>query len=383
MGGCMNKTGAWLTVYALEQLPVTHTFGIPGMQNTEIYDELSTSKKIKPVLVCHESGASFMADAVSRTTDTVGTILVVPGAGLSNAMSGIAEAYLDGIPMIVISGGARLDTGKSYQLHQVDQHKLVGGAVKKSWHIKHHSEIVPAIFEAYNTAISGEPGPVYIEIPVEIQMCTANIDSLPQYSPPPVLPAPAEKSIRDIIECIQSSHNIGIFAGWGCRDASAELIELAELLQAPVSTTMQGYGVFAGTHPLHTGMSFGVSAVPAAKNAFAGIDCLIAIGTKFSEVGTASYGITVPDNLIHLDINPDVFNKNYPAKIALAGDAKTVIARINAEIKNAGYAAKPNLPLIEKIKADKLAYQKEWGSFKTDGVNPSLFFKSAERNNSR
>ena len=96
----MKETGAWLTRYALEQLPVTHTFGIPGMQNVEIYDELDQSKKITPILVTHEEGASFAADGLSRSSGNVGVCLVVPGAGVSNAFSGICEALLDGIPML-------------------------------------------------------------------------------------------------------------------------------------------------------------------------------------------------------------------------------------------------------------------------------------------
>ncbi|MFB3078653.1 MAG: thiamine pyrophosphate-binding protein, partial [Lysobacterales bacterium] len=101
----MKKSGAFLVRHALEQLGVRFTFGIPGVHNTEIYDELATSQLIRPLLVTHEAGAAFMADAVSRTSDSIGTLVVVPAAGLTHAMSGIGEAFLDGIPMLVISGG--------------------------------------------------------------------------------------------------------------------------------------------------------------------------------------------------------------------------------------------------------------------------------------
>ena len=116
-----KRSGAWLVRHALEQLPVTHTFGIPGVHNTEIYDELSRSEKIQPVLVTHEAGAAFAADGISRTSGgTIGTLVIVPAAGITHAMSGIGEAFLDGIPMLVISGGIRTDVPFRYQLHELD-----------------------------------------------------------------------------------------------------------------------------------------------------------------------------------------------------------------------------------------------------------------------
>ncbi|HNM06035.1 MAG TPA: thiamine pyrophosphate-binding protein, partial [Leptospiraceae bacterium] len=166
----MKKTGASLIVHALEQIGVRYTFGIPGVHNTELYDELGKSEKIQPVLVTHESGGAFMADAISRTSSSVGTLVIVPAAGATHSLSGIAEAYLDGVPMLIISGGIRTDSGKAFQLHDIDQGKLVGGAVKKYIKISRHTEIIPSIYEAYNTAVSGEPGPVFVEVPVNIQL---------------------------------------------------------------------------------------------------------------------------------------------------------------------------------------------------------------------
>ena len=113
----MKKTGAQLLVFALEQIGVNYAFGIPGVHNTEIYDQLNSSKHIDPILVTHEASAGFMGLGVSCTSKTIGTIVIVPAAGVTNAMSSIGEAYLDGIPLLIISGGTRRDTGKSYQLH--------------------------------------------------------------------------------------------------------------------------------------------------------------------------------------------------------------------------------------------------------------------------
>ena len=128
-----RMTGASLVRYALEQLPIRFTFGIPGVHNTEIYDQLAESKKIRPILVTHEVGAAFMADAVSRTTRTqIGCLVIVPAAGLTHAMSGIAEAYLDGIPLLVISGGIRTDIAYGYQLHEIDQLRIADGITKSA-----------------------------------------------------------------------------------------------------------------------------------------------------------------------------------------------------------------------------------------------------------
>jgi len=166
----MKKSGAWLVRYALEQVGVKYTFGIPGVHNTEIYDELNKSELIRPILVTHEGGAAFMAEALSRTSDDIGTILIVPAAGVTHAASGIGEAFLDGIPMLVISGGIRSDVDKTYQLHEVDQHALLAPITKKTYKIETHEQIIPAIYEAYQIANEGEPGPVFVEVPVNLQL---------------------------------------------------------------------------------------------------------------------------------------------------------------------------------------------------------------------
>ena len=166
----MKKTGAALARYALEQIGVKYTFGIPGVHNTELYDELNRSKSIEPILVTHEGGGSFMADAVSRTSHSIGCCLIVPAAGTTHAMSGIGEAYLDGIPLLIISGGVRTDSGRSYQLHQLNQLNLVKEITKAAYLIEKHEDIIPTIYQAFTTAVSGEPGPVFVEIPVNLQL---------------------------------------------------------------------------------------------------------------------------------------------------------------------------------------------------------------------
>lgn len=223
----MKRTGAWLAAYALEQIGVRFTFGIPGVHTTELYDELNSSNRITQVLVTHEGGASFMADAVGRLSDSIGVLTVVPAAGLTHAASGIGEAFLDGVPMLVISGGPRTDTGHRYQLHQMDTHKFMSGLTKATFRVTRHDEVVPTLFKAYEIAISGEPGPVFVELPVNILLLTDEIGELPQFKQLPAPQLAATGEIARAADLLKQARHPCIFAGWGARDATASLIKLA------------------------------------------------------------------------------------------------------------------------------------------------------------
>ena len=181
----MRKTAARLAREALEELGVRYTFGIPGVHNTELYDELGASSTITPVLVAHEGGGAFMADAVSRTGAGVGVLAIVPAAGVTHAASGIGEAFLDGIPMLVIAGGVRRDLGRAYQLHDMDQHALLAPITKGRWRVERHADVIPVIHEAYRVATSGEPGPVFVEIPVDLQLMPGDAGERPAFAPAP------------------------------------------------------------------------------------------------------------------------------------------------------------------------------------------------------
>lgn len=373
----MKKSGAWLVRYALEQIGVKHTFGIPGVHNTEIYDELENSPLIQPMLVTHEGGASFMADAISRTSNQVGTLLIVPAAGVTHASSGIGEASLDGIPMLVISGGIRTDSDFRYQLHDIDQHTLLAPITKKTFKIKSHDEIVPTIYEAYNIATSDEPGPVFVEVPVNLQLFPGEVpepEPFVAYTPSSMLDVDA---IKKAARKLYAAKKPGLFVGWGAVDASEETILIADFLNAPVSTTLQGLSAFPASHPLHTGMSFGKAAVPAAENAFENCDCMLAVATRFSEIATASFGVNPPTDLVHVDINPDVFNVNYPAALCIEGDSRVVLKALYEELVTLGSPRSDNGVLKNAIKKDKADYQDEWLRHDSKGrVNPARFFNA-------
>lgn len=377
----MKKTGAWLVRYALEQIGVRYTFGIPGVHNTELYDELNNSETIQPVLVTHEAGGAFMADAISRTSSSIGTLVIVPAAGAAYASAGIGEAYLDGIPMLVISGGVRTDVPYTYQLHEMDQQNFLNEITKKTFRISRHSEIIPTLFEAYRIANEGEPGPVFVEVPVNIQLFTGDVEGLPLFEPAPPQPALVEAAlVTKAAELLAQAKNPGIFVGWGARDATDQVARIAEYLNAPVSTTLQGLSVFPANHPLHTGMSFGPSSVPAAENAFRNCDCMLAIGTRFGEIATGSFGVKVTDNLIHIDINPRVFHANYPARVALEGDAAQVLELVWDAMQKLPEPVNERNNIREQILKDKEAYTQVWLQHDSgDRVNPLHFFRSLRK----
>jgi len=374
----MKKTGAELAVFALEQLGIRHTFGIPGVHNTEVYDELNKSKLITPILVTHEGGASFMADAVSRVSDYVGTLVIVPAAGATHAASGIGEAFLDGIPMLVLCGGIRSDSQFKYQLHELDQHALLSGITKKSFLIETHDQIIPTLYEAHKVALEGVPGPVFVELPVNLQLMTGPVSGMPEYSNEDTPEGVMADKITEAAELLRAAKRPGLFVGWGAIEAAKEVMALAELMEAPVSTTLQGLSVFPGNHPLHAGFGFGASAVPSAQNAFKDCDCMVAIGTKFSEIGTGSFGVLPPENLIHIDIDAEAIGANFPAAQGIVGDAGVALKALLAELGNdAGQDQRlaTAKTVKEKIKSDKVAYREEWRQHDSgERVNPEEFF---------
>ena len=168
-----------------------------------------------------------------------------------------------------------------------------------------------------------------------------------------------------------------LFVGWGARGAGAQTRAIADFLQAPVATTLQGLAAFPAEHPLHTGFSFGAAAVPAARNAFAGCDGLLAVGTRFGEIATGSYGVDVPPGLIHVDINPQVFSTNYPAAVAIEGDAAAVLDGLLAELRRSAAPRATDSALHKRIAADKAAYLAAWLAHDSRGrVNPARFFQA-------
>jgi acetolactate synthase-1/2/3 large subunit len=370
----MKTTAAALVRHALEQIGVQYTFGIPGVHNIELYDELRGSSSILPVLVTHEGCGAFMADAISRATDTIGVLAIVPAAGITHAMSGIGEAYLDGVPMLIISGGIRTDMDKTFQLHDVDQQALMAPLTKATYRIERYEDAIPTVYEAYRTAMSGEPGPVFIELPANLQLLTGEVDALTEFDGIISRPEIDGEKIEQAAQLLAAAEKPGLFVGWGAREVTHELVRIAELLAAPVATTLQGLGVFPGNHPLHAGMTFGPSAVPAAENAFRDCDVMLAIGVRFAEIATGSYGAVPPEKLIHIDINRDTIGANYQPAIGIHADANDAVPALADQLWNL-IEARDMSARADAIARDKVAYRREWLEHDSAGrVNPCRLF---------
>ena len=372
----MKTTAAALVRHALEQIGVRYTFGIPGVHNIELYDELKSSETILPVLVTHEGGGAFMADAISRATDTIGVLAIVPAAGITHAMSGIGEAFLDGVPMLVISGGIRTDLDKSFQLHDVDQQALMAPLTKATFKIESYAEAVETIYEAYRTAIRGEPGPVFVELPANLQLLAGEVEGMPGFETVTESVSLDEQAIDAAVELLRSAERPGLFVGWGARHVTDDLVRIAELLAAPVATTLQGLSCFPADHPLHAGFGFGRSAVPAAENAFAKCDVMLAVGTRFAEICTGSYGAVPPEKLIHVDINNDAIGANYPVAVGIHADARDAVPVLAGALAAAS-DARDRDAVQQAIAKDKAAYREEWRRYDSGArVNPGRFFEA-------
>ncbi len=328
----MKPAGAHPIVRALEEGGVEFSFGIPGTHNIELYDALIDSKKIQTVLVTDEQCASFMADGVARASGKLACVNVVPGAGLTHAMSGIAEAYLDQIPMLVLACGIRQDTGAAYQLHHVDQGAIVQPVCKKVYRPQTHQEAYENIREACVLAQLSPAGPVFVDIPVNLYLfpSEANERSLSETEIRERLTPRSElltnpKKLEAITDALNNSEKIALYIGLGTQGVPKKLIELAERLDAIIFTTISGKGVVPEDHPRWGWNTIGEAAPKSIRNLFDECDCLLAIGCRFGEVATGSYGLTPPEKLIHIDIDPDVFNKNFPAQLTLQADATEAI----------------------------------------------------------
>ncbi len=313
----MNKmTGSDIVVRALEDEGIPFTFGIPGTHNIELYDSLARSAKVRPILVTDEQSASFMADGVYRSSGKLAVANVVPGAGLTHALSGIAEAYLDNIAMLVLACGIRRDTGKAYQLHAVDQMAIARPVTKAQFLVERGADLYSTIRRACRVARTAPAGPVFVEVPAEhyIFRHEVDLDSYHDDAAPPPAFQPAD--LQQALALLAAARNPLLYLGLGAAAAGPGSVTLAERLDAPVATTFQGKGIFPESHPLWLWCGFGASAPPFVRKIAAACDLTLAIGCRFSEVGTGSYGLEVPGKLIHVDIDPSVLNNNYPAAFA-------------------------------------------------------------------
>lgn len=368
----MKQSGAAIVARALADEGIRWTFGIPGTHNIELYDALAESDAVEPVLVTDEQSASFMADGVWRATNgaSLGCVNVVPGAGLTHALSGIAEAWMDGVAMLVLACGIRRDSGKAFQLHDVDQQAIARPVTKRTWLVERGDAIYPTIREACAVARAGVPGPVLVEVPVELYLFRHDVDATAWQAP--ALPPPAPATDPTVVE--RAADLLGgpgvrplLYLGAGAATAGAALVTLAERLQAPVATTFQGKGVFPESHPLFLWPGFGKSAPAFARDVAERCTATLAIGCRFGEVATGSYGVEPPQPLVHVDLDPTVPGRNYPVALAVAADATAFVTALLARLE----PRREDAALHAAIRTGRTAVHSEWASRKDTGrVSP-------------
>ncbi len=321
----MKMNGSDIVVRALEDAGIPFAFGIPGTHNIELYDSLARSTRVKPVLVTDEQSASFMADGVARASGRMAAVNVVPGAGLTHALSGIAEAYLDGIPMLVLACGIRRDTGKAFQLHDVDQLAIARPVTKAQFRPTDGYETYGMIRQACRLAQAAPAGPVIVEVPAEQYLFRYDAGLSFQEDSTAPAPAPAEDLAR-VCGLLARSRRPLLYLGAGAKNSGHKLIQLAERLDAVVATTFTAKGIFPESHPLWLWCGLGNAAPPALREIAASCDLTLAIGCRFGEVSTGSYGLQPPGTLVHADIDPSVFRKNYPAEVTVTTDAAEFVS---------------------------------------------------------
>jgi acetolactate synthase-1/2/3 large subunit len=312
-------TGAEAVVETLQKEGADCVFGIPGAQENELWDAMK-SRGLGYLLVTHEFSAACMADGYARATGKPGVICVVPGPGVTNALSGIGEALLDSIPLVCIVGDvARGDKFRPFQVHALNQQAMLETVCKCIYEVKHVSGIPQAVRQAFAAATAGEPGPVAVVVPYNLLIEAYHYDS------PPLADAgiPWDETAARKALALLSNHRlqVGIYAGLGCMDESESLCAVAELLQAPVATSISGKGAMPENHPLAVGWGYGPQATSTAEHVFRHVDCLLAIGAKFSEVSTGFYSNPQPRHVVHVDANSCNLGKVLKTDVCVNADA--------------------------------------------------------------
>jgi acetolactate synthase I/II/III large subunit len=297
-----QMTGADALVETLIAEGTDCVYGIPGAQENEIWDSLKT-KRLPYLLTTHEFSASTMADGYARATGKPGVLCIVPGPGLTNALTGLGEALLDSIPIVCIVGDvSNARNARGFQVHQLDHVTLLTPVTKRVFTATSVADIPNAVRLAFQLARAGEPGPVGVVIPYNLLLEAARFNSGP--IEPMALPFDEQACRRALQLLCDRRLRVGIYAGLGCMDHSAGIVRLAELLQAPVATSMSGKGVIPETHPWSVGWGYGPQGTRTAEDLFRNhVDVVLALGVKFSEVSTGFYSLPQHRHLIHVDIN--------------------------------------------------------------------------------
>ena len=332
-----RMTGAEALTEALILEGTGCVYGIPGAQENELWDTFK-AKNLPYLLVTHEFSAAIMADAYARSTGRPGVLCVVPGPGITNALTGLGEALLDSSPVVAIVGDiGNGEKAKPFQVHGLPNVDLLKPVCKCVYPVQTVGQIPGAVRQAFVAALSGEPGPVAVVVPYNLLIEAADFRCPPPA--PPEVPFDEAAFQKALALLADPKQRVGIYAGLGCMDHGEALAAVAELLQAPVATSVSGKGAISENHALAVGWGFGPHASEIAEKVFegekahplkTGVTTLLAIGVKFSEVSTGYYGNPQPKHVIHVDANACNLGRVLKTDVCVHADAGVFLGRLLA-----------------------------------------------------
>ncbi len=325
-------TGAQIITEVLKEEGVDTVFGYPGGVVIDVFDELYKTD-IKHILVRHEQAAAHAADGYARAKGSVGVCLVTSGPGATNTVSGIASAYLDSIPIVVMTGQVPTPLIGNDAFQEVDIVGITRPCTKHNYLVRSTNDLARVLKEAFHVARSGRPGPVLVDLPKDVSQGKTKYKPLPEIRMPAYNPTykPNVKQLQKAIELIKGSERPVIFSGGGVilSNASRELAQFARKLNAPVTASLMGLGGFPGTDPLWLGMP-GMHGTYRANMSIGACDLLIGIGVRFDDRVTGKLDTFAPHaKIIHIDIDPTSISKNVPVAVPIVADCKMALRALN------------------------------------------------------
>jgi acetolactate synthase-1/2/3 large subunit len=382
----VELSGAQILLQSLADEGVEYIFGYPGGAVLHIYDAIFQQEAVKHILVRHEQGATHAADGYARATGKPGVVLVTSGPGATNAVTGIATAYLDSIPMVVISGQVSSPVIGSDAFQEVDMVGITRPCVKHNFLVKDVTKLAETIKKAFYVATTGRPGPVVVDIPKDITAPNVLVPykypkkiALRSYTPSISVPKEQIKAAADLL---LSANKPMIYSGGGVvlGEASAELIELTQLLGYPITNTLMGLGSYPATDKQFVGM-LGMHGTYEANMAMHESDVIIAIGARFDDRVTGKLDEFCPyAKIIHIDIDPASISKTVKKiAIPIVGDVKPVLKQLLDVLKDS--KKKPNKKALEAWwnqidewrAVDSLAYDRNSDLIKPQYVIEQLY----------
>ena len=374
----MKLAGNDILIQSLIEEGVEYIFGYPGGASLHIYDAIFNQKEMQHILVRHEQGATHAADGYARATGKPGVVLVTSGPGATNAITGIATAFMDSIPMIVISGQVQSHLIGTDAFQETDMIGVSRPIVKHSFTIDHQSNIPKIIKEAFYIATSGRQGPVVIDVPKDLtnpvdlfEYDYPNKVDIRSYNPPI---EPEDSQIDRVVQAIIKSKKPVIYAGGGAisSNASAELIKLNSLINLPVTNTLMGLGVYPASDKNFLGM-LGMHGTYQANMAMHNADLIIAVGARFDDRITNTPEKFAPKaQIVHFDVDHSSVSKIIEADIAVFGQVKNSLEAINTKLES-------KLSEIDDSRLDEWRSQiAQWRDM--HGLDHNLYKESSDKN---